>query len=357
MVVYLCKVSELVSTMRHRLSVCYLLMQPSTPSPESTESTNHGEATPTTLPKDAPYFFDLDIEYHAIRDVELVVQDVTVRIQTQSFNDEVRVAECLYALDLTLDDDILARKQAIHHALRQDFKVALNTSDSLLEEYTILLISDVEGSPDELVETYQAVLAETLRSTTLPLKGEQMDQILKSRTRYGSDDLIIVDWEGAAVISKSADFRTEIELLKIGNYQLLKYRMIDRQIDLQLQQIRAVIQGPIRWVSGPRERLRKVVDSRLQLLLDFEATDQSLLLIGDWYTSQLYRIISIEFYMDEWKRIVRNKLDNLTSITDVVSQRLTFSWSRLLDIVQIVGWLFLLIGYIFIFLRDIKIIR
>ena len=34
--------------------------------------------------------------------------------------------------------------------------------------------------------------------------------------------------------------------------------------------------------------------------LDFEKINQGLLLIGDWYTAKLYRIIYEEFYLDEW---------------------------------------------------------
>jgi hypothetical protein len=180
---------------------------------------------------------------------------------------------------------------------------------------------------------------------------------LQSRTRYSAEDLTIIDWEGGLIISPNADFRTEIDLLKIGNYHLLKYRLVDEQIDSLLQELRVLVGKSFSWFSNKREILQKVVDNRLGLMLDFENTDQSILLIGDWYSAQLYRVIFDEFYIDEWKNIVSGKLENLSSITESVQENLTISWSRLLDLIQLAGWFLVLLGYVFLFLRDAKVIK
>ena len=55
--------------------------------------------------------------------------------------------------------------------------------------------------------------------------------------------------------------------------------------------------------------LRQVVEQRLALMLDFEKINQGLLLIGDWYTAKLYRIIYDEFYLDEWAATIKGKLE------------------------------------------------
>ncbi|MBI1876817.1 MAG: hypothetical protein HYR94_01020 [Chloroflexi bacterium] len=43
------------------------------------------------------------------------------------------------------------------------------------------------------------------------------------------------------------------------------------------------------------------------------------------------------------------KLNNQAAIDEIVRQNLAFSWRRLLDLVQLVGWLILLIGYFVLF--------
>lgn len=316
-----------------------------------------GQAINSPVPKDAPYFYELDIQYRRLQTIEKLIDHVPVKIQTQVLNNEVWAAECHYALDTSLDETAVKFKHSINTILRREFMAETKYQGAIVEEYTILLISGLQGSPSEFVRSNSSILAQLLRPSDRPLDATQTQNILQSRTSYSIDDLTIVDWEGALIISPNADFQTEIDLLKIGNYHLLKYRLVDEQIDLQLRQLRIVVGRSLSWFSHKRETLQKVVNNRLGLMLDFENTDQSILLIGDWYPAQLYRIIFDEFYIDEWKVIVSDKLENLSSIAAVIQQDLTISWSRLLDIVQLMGWMILLIGSILLFLKDANILR
>jgi hypothetical protein len=264
--------------------------------------------------------------------------------------------QCYYILNGPLDETAIQLKETVNTTLRQDFLKQSGYQGPLIEEFTILLVSGLQGLPDDFVSANILILARLLRASERLHDTAQIQQIFQSQTKYGVEDLTIVDWEGALVISPGADFQTEIDLLKIGNYHLLKYRLVDEQIDLQLKQLRVLVGRSHSWFSNRRETLQKVVDSRLSLLLDFENTDQSILLIGDWYPAQLYRIIFDEFYIDEWKAIVGNKLEILSSIVEVVQQNLTLSWRRVLDLIQIVGWLIILTGYMLLFLRDAKLL-
>jgi len=65
----------------------------------------------------------------------------------------------------------------------------------------------------------------------------------------------------------------------------------------------------ITWFPSPSKALQSIIEQQLTLLLDFEKIDHSLLLIGDWYSARVYRLIIDEFYLDEWKAAVSNKLD------------------------------------------------
>jgi hypothetical protein len=313
-----------------------------------------GQNVIPVLPRDAPYFFELDIQFRKLQTIHKEVNHVPVRIQTQVLNDEIWTAECYYTLPAPLAAPVVEFKRRINSALRRDFLAEARYQGPLVEEYTILLMTGLDTRPEDFVAANSGVLAQLLRFSYRPLDPVMTGEILHSRTSYSVDDLTIVDWEGALVISPGADYQTEIDLFKIGNYHLLKYRMVDAQIDMQLQQLRVLVGKSFSWFSNRRETLQKAVDSRLSLMLDFEHTDQSILLIGEWYPAQLYRIIFDEFYIDEWKVIVTDKLENLSSIAEVIQQDLTISWSRLLDLVQLIGWMVLLIGSIILFLRDIN---
>jgi hypothetical protein len=131
--------------------------------------------------------------------------------------------------------------------------------------------------------------------------------------------------------------------------------MLDKRIDHKLDSIRQAFTRD-RWVLpvNSRRTVQQIIQERLTLLLDFERIDQQLLMIGDWYTAQLYRTVIDEFYLDEWKFNVKNKLETMESIMQAVKDNFTVSWSYLLDIVQLVGWLLLLLGYIYLFYLDTR---
>jgi hypothetical protein len=95
------------------------------------------------------------------------------------------------------------------------------------------------------------------------------------------------------------------------------------------------------------------VQLRLELMLDFEHTDQNLLMIGDWYTSKLYEVIRSELYLDTWKETVHTKLDNMESVIETIQENFSLSWSALMDMIQLVGWVILLIGYFVLFFFDV----
>ncbi len=87
-------------------------------------------------------------------------------------------------------------------------------------------------------------------------------------------------------------------------------------------------------------------------MLDFERAEQSLLLIGDWYTAKLYESIHNEFYLKDWKESVRAKLDNLENIVTTIQNNFALSFETLMDRLQMLGWVLLLIGYLYLYLLD-----
>ncbi len=61
-----------------------------------------------------------------------------------------------------------------------------------------------------------------------------------------------------------------------------------------------------------------------------------------------------QFDLMEWKATVSAKLDSLAAIDGIVRQDLAFSWRRLLDIIQFVGWFVMFVGYFVLFVHDLS---
>ncbi len=330
-----------------RTDVSYLLLFPA-------HKPHHGGIpTSATKPKDAPYFYNLDIEVNLIDSWQETIEGVSVLISVRLLDHHVIATESQYTLPDGLVHTQFPQKEKINKTIKSILLEKYAVKSNLSEEYTILMFPELKMSPSSFVSKNKQTLSRYIRSTAKPLDESEIKKTLSAQLHYSESDLTIIDWEGAILCSEQTAFREDIELLMVGNYQLLRYRMIDESIERALKRIRTALENRHKnFFSRANSSLEKVVSSQLSILLDFEKINQSLLLIGDWYSAQMYRLIVDEFYIDEWKEEVSNKLQSLSSIDETVRQNLTLSWSRLLDFIQIAGWMIILIGYFIIFFKD-----
>ncbi len=303
--------------------------------------------------KDAPYFQPVDISVRTLTGgAKFEAGDVQGTVLRQRYDERVQIVECHF----TLDDPLSLRaRAAVEKALQEQFVPAKHRVDGMFEEYAVLLLKGVNPSPDGFVDKNAAALARFIRAQRETFDERDIQDILSSRIRYSKAEMTLVDWQAAVIIAPEGDFQSDLELLKIGNYQLLRYRMLDENVEASLRAISAQFRAGSRrslWPGPSRGQIRRIVQHRLELMLDFEHTDQNLLLIGDWYTAQLYHAIQEEFYLKEWKEAVRAKLDNLEDLIHTIQENFSLSWQSLMETVQITGWLILLIGYFILFFLE-----
>jgi hypothetical protein len=331
--------------------ICYLLVTPFTKAVKTL-----AVPEPVRL-RDAPYFAPVDVDVRSLDATTLHVEGARVEARRAVFDELAVVAECTFALADALSDESQLRKDLIQIELRRQLLAAQASVGDMYEEYAILLIDRLPDMPDEFLARNGQALARFIRSQRDEFSAEEIESTLISRVRYSERDLTVVDWEGGIIFAAQGDFQSDIDLMKIGNYQLLRYRLLDQTIEQNLETVdRHLHEGARRTLfpRRPKSVLRQVVEQRLALMLDFEKTNQGLLLIGDWYTAKLYRIIYDEFYLDEWAAAIKSKLENLESIIQVIQDNFSFSWSTFLEMVQIAGWLALLLGYFILFYLDIQ---
>jgi hypothetical protein len=305
--------------------------------------------------KDAPYFQPVDIRVRVLSPEEqLNMQGIPVSVTRQLYDQRVQVIETRFTLPDILSPESTQRCEDLQNDLIARLVPAEHRSSGMYEQYIILLLREPGSSPDSFVDQNAAALARFIRSQHESFDREQLDQILISRLRYSRDDLTVVDWEGALIIAPDGDFQSDIELLKVGNYQLLRYRILDRALEQHLQTIRRDFKiNPRGFRPGPtRSQIRRIIQHRLEMVLDFEHTEQNLLLIGDWYTAQLYHAIRDEFYLEDWKKAIKDKLDILEDIIHTIQENFSLTWTSLLERVELIGWIILLIGYFVLFFME-----
>ncbi|GAB4544099.1 MAG: hypothetical protein Fur002_16990 [Anaerolineales bacterium] len=302
--------------------------------------------------KDAPYFEPIDIDLVTLGEEIIVIEERAILIARQRYDGRVQMIECRFELKNPFAASVLQERAKIQKALQSKFIPQPYLENGLYEEYTILLIEDAKPTPDKWVEKNALNLTRFIRSQREVFDKTEMNEILSSRLRYSAKELTLVDWEGAVIISPSGDFNSDIALLKIGNYQLLRYRMLDQSIENMLDKLNEAFFKNNRRPRPTRGMLREIAEHRLEVMLDFERAEQYMLLIGDWYTSKLYEAIQSELYLKDWKESLKSKLDNLENIVETIKDNFSMSLEVLIDRVQMFGWVILLIGYLYLYFLD-----
>ena len=302
--------------------------------------------------KDAPYFQQIDIDLVTVGVETIVIEGYAVSVARQRYDDVAQMVECRYDLSDPFAPAVLQTRTKIEAALQSRYIPETCRQSGLFEEYNILLVDDAKPTPDKWIEKNALPISRFIRSQREVLDKTEIEEILSSRARYSASELTLVDWEGAVIIAPNADYQSDIVLFKIGNYQLLRYRMLDRSIEELLDTINESFFQNKRRPHATRGMIRQIAEHKLEVMLNFERAEQSLLFIGDWYTTKLYETIHNEFYLKDWKESVKTKLDNLEHIVQTIKDNLMISWETLLDRVQLALWILMLLGYLYLYFLD-----
>ncbi len=333
------------------MEICYLIAFP---------DANDGKA-PIPEPfkglKDAPYFQPIDIDLVTLGEETVLIEGHAVQVMCQRYDGRVQMVECHFDLKDPFAVSVLQERAKIQSALESKFIPTQYRQSGLYEEYTILLVQDASPTPDKWIEKNGIALAKFIRSQREVFDKEELNEILASRTRYSAAELTLVDWEGAVIIAANEDYQSDIALLKIGNYQLLRYRMLDESIETMLDKISATFFENKRRPRPTRGVIRQIAEHKLEVMIDFERAEQNLLLIGDWYTAKLYEAIQSELYLKDWKENLKNKLDNLEGIVETIKDNFSLSLETVWARIEMFAWALMLIGYLYLTFVDLGLIK
>jgi len=333
------------------MEICYLIAFP---------DADDGKAAPVESfkgLKDAPYFSPIDIDIVALGEETLLIEGHAVTTLRQRYDGRVQMVECRFDLKDPFAVSVLQERAKIQSALESKFIPTQYRQNGLYEEYTILLVQQARPTPDKWIEKNSIELANFIRSQREVFDTEELNEILAARARYSAAELTLVDWEGAVIIAPNEDYQSDIALLKIGNYQLLRFRMLDQSLDTMLDKISATFFENKRRPRATRGVIRQIAEHKLEVMLDFERAEQNLLLIGDWYTAKLYEAIQSEFYLKDWKENLKNKLNNLENIVQTIKDNFSLSLESVWGRIEMAGWMIMLIGYIYLFLADLGLLN
>ncbi|HEY4519843.1 MAG TPA: hypothetical protein VJH33_02295 [Candidatus Paceibacterota bacterium] len=264
--------------------------------------------------------------------------------------------------DIFSENALTLREQLVEAC--QDISQKQGGSLDMSEEYSIALVSGYSGDPQQFFNKSPHIAA-FLKSERIPLDDNEIHYTLSNQIKYGKDDLVIVDWDGAFVFDVEGKVDDVVNLFETANLQLLRYRSLDKELDERLHKVTrfgiVTVPTTLSLMKNKRDiatAFQEIIRVRTEAIADFEAIDRDIKLIGDWYSARLYDCISKKFKFDEWKRHVQEKLESLEDIYTIVAENFSVSRHQFLELIQILlffvlqaGWFALIILEFFYFTK------
>lgn len=311
------------------------------------------KSSPHYLSKSMPPQFVIKQEKVKVADREAEL------IMKSYYPDAVMIEASIEVDDIFADDIIDLKSKLLDMCFEYGKKNGAETETG--EEFTIYQISGYAGNPEIFLEKYRNKIASILKSEKLELDEKEIDYTLSFQFKYAKDDLIIIDWDGAVVFDPKGDFEDTLDLLQLANFQLLRYRVLDDDLDERLKKASKLSQPEESKNFWSRFRTKEVVQAfkeviriRSQSISQFEALDRDIKLIGDWYSARVYDLLSKKFKFDAWHNSVKEKLDSLEDVYAIASENLGMSKMQVMEFVQIAAFFVLqFFWFILIFLEFI----
>jgi hypothetical protein len=250
-----------------------------------------------------------------------------------SFSQLVELAAVLYDNPFLLLD---ARRRV--ESLLEEIGPAIQRPTLLdsVEDYTVYQIEEFRESDsfDVIVGKHRRLFAQVLRAESDELSQEEVDDATRAQTSYSTKDCAIDDWNAAFVLGQAVD--DSVSVLEFCNVELLEMRVLDEQLDQNLETAYQVLTKQ-RTAGG---NLRQVARLQVDSALLYEAVENAVKLLGDQYLARIYSSSSQKFHLPEWHSSIRRKLDTLDSIYQKPSDHSAQKRSESLEVIIIILILF-----------------
>jgi hypothetical protein len=299
--------------------------------------------------KSAPSYPDVIPKQKIIKIEKRDIDGIEVDFLVKAYLPDVVVVESSLNMGNILSDATLELKRLLLSECRKIME-EFSCDPQFDEEYSVYCISAYQGDPEVYLSLYGEKIAAFLKNEKIQLDEEEVQATLVSCLKYGKDDITIVDWDGAFIFDSAGDFESNIELFEIANLQLLKLRILDNDLDNRLEKALQMMgvskRLPFIRSGEVRRVVKEIIEIRTQSILESEAVERNIKLIGDWYSAKLYSLISKKFHLNSWKAEIKEKLDTLEDVYTMATENFSVSYRATLEFVILGGWFILLLLYV-----------
>jgi hypothetical protein len=235
-----------------------------------------------------------------------------------------------------------AKARSLWQELANDLKGAVVPWEEqgampLMEDFTVFVLPELASSERAPEVTYAHMLLGEPRSQKLAASTVQ--ELSRRTIRYYEDDLVIVDFDAAVIIDK-AGAPDLVDIFEIASAQLLELRfydaMLGRALERLLRDVRRARTTVWLFRSPFRELARRAAVLALELGELTDRLERAITLVGDTYSTQVYRETALRFRLAETSGSVREKLGTIARVSEALGHEIYARRDLVLELLVIV---------------------
>lgn len=225
------------------------------------------------------------------------------------------------------DDQFIAPGRAIADEILAAVRPACSTHSvsDVTEEYTVFVINATDPKTDADALPAELDVARLLLGETGPISKRERSQQSHAAISYSPDELVVVDWNSALVYAPPGASDIS-DLLELASMQLLELRAYDDIVGRSLAHLYDIL-GERQQSDFQQRRYLSLSRDIMRLFVEVtEMTDRiehSLTTLGDSWLARVHQAALGEFEVGRWSRLVKDKLEVLRQINELLVDQIT----------------------------------
>ena len=186
-------------------------------------------------------------------------------------------------------------------------------------------------SEDWLAEHRREVAAVLTQETDIAyLSDQEAEESTGKYLSYYEYDLAVLDWDAALVVDAPANMDETIHIIELANVQLAELEAYDRILDEAMDHAyRDLRSRPLR---GQADVLRGLRELRIDLARLSDELSNITKFFGDWHLARIYQKLSARFHLEDWERVINEKLKTVDDLYMIFRQDQNNRWMMALEL-------------------------
>jgi hypothetical protein len=265
-------------------------------------------------------------------DVGAVVITFMIDIQNIMGEDLIKLGKYIAEVETDITEVARPISKQISEVVRPACK--LGEASQVVEEYTIFYVQNTEPMLNASKLGEGLDIPRLLLGESESISDGERAQLMRSTFSYRPNDLVCIDWNAAFVLEPSCAVDVP-ELLELVSVQMLELRAYDAVVGSALHNLYENLDSNKKsfFRASRFARLsRRIMKLYVDVIETTERIDNALTFLGDTYLARVHRAAVAEFGIPHWQHSLRNKLEVLRQINEIIIQQITSQKSLNIEI-------------------------